>query len=120
MKKLIITVFISLLLAVTAHANRDTARTSGEQTGDVAILSTAGLFYSIVVMPDGSNDVTVSFYDHATSASGTEFLPTMTFSGSGGPQAFAPPFPIPVFNGIYIDVTTSGTVAYIIQREPGR
>jgi hypothetical protein len=105
-----------LIMAVAAGAwafdPGNAAYTSDEKTADALILTGAGYFHQIVVMPDGSNDVTFSIYDN-TSATGTEILPTLTFAGDGGAQA-SPPVWVSVDSGIYVDITTAGTVAYVI------
>ena len=106
--------FMVLALAVPAVAfdPEEPAESSGEQTADATILSGVGYFKQIIVMPDGTNDVTVSIYDN-TASSGTKILPTMTFAGDGGAQA-SPPVWVAVNNGIRVDVTTVGTVAYAV------
>lgn len=114
MKRFII-IFAVLVLMVSqafAFSPSEPAQSSGEKTADATILSGAGYFKQIVIMPDGSNDVTVSIYDN-TASSGTEILPTLTFAGDGGPQA-SPPVWVNVNTGIRVDVTTAGTVAYVV------
>lgn len=115
MKKIILTLLFLLAFIGVACAD-DWQLSSGEQTADAAIYSGRGFFYQILVVPDGTNDVTVSIYDN-TSASGTKIRSTMTFAGDGGAKA-TPLAKIRVVNGIYVDVTTDGTVAYdVLYRE---
>jgi hypothetical protein len=91
---------------------------SGVKTADALVLSGGGYFHQILITPDGTNAVTVAFYDN-TSAAGTKFLQDMTFAGNGGTQA-TPPTWIPVTTGIYIDVTVAGggTVGYTVLYRP--
>ena len=111
--RFIITMFVLLVPGlVFAFGPNDAVITSGEKTADATILTGGGYFKQIVVMPDGSNDVTVSVYDN-TASSGTKLLPTLTFAGDGGPQA-SPPIWVRVDTGIRVDITTAGTVAYTV------
>lgn len=114
MKRFII---ILAVLAMTvapalAFGPNDAVISSGEKTADATVLTGGGYFKQIVVMPDGTNDVTVSVYDN-TASSGTKLLPTLTFAGNGGPQA-SPPIWVRVDTGIRVDITTAGTVAYTV------
>ncbi len=95
----------------------DVLKTSGEQTGDAAILVGAGVFGGIVVATDGTNAVTVSIYDNATTNSGTELIPTtvITTSATDRVQYIFPPRPIEVSNGIYVDITLGGgSCGYVV------
>jgi len=114
MKRFIITLAALALMAAPALAFEPTnpSDSSDEQTADATIHTGAGFFHQIVIMPDGTNDVTVSIYDN-TASSGKEILPTLTFAGDGGPQA-SPPVWVRVDTGIRVDVTTAGTVAYVV------
>lgn len=116
MKKILL-IFLTLGLltnSVQAFIVDDAANSSGELTTDSTVLSGAGYFRQILIVPDGTNAVTVSVYDNTTSA-GTKILPTMTFAGDGGPQV-SPPVWISVNTGIRVDVTVAGggTVAYAV------
>lgn len=113
MKKAIV-ILIVLLFAATVYAwtPDEYAHSSGEKTADTTILTGQGFFKQLIIMPDGTNDVTVSIYDN-TASSGTKIVPTMTFAGNGGAQA-TPPVWVSVSTGIRVDVTTAGTVAYVV------
>lgn len=108
----VLAVFLSVAVNGYAFDPEEPAYSSDEQTADATILSGSGYFKQIIVMPDGTNDVTVSVYDN-TASSGKELLPTLTFAGDGGPQA-SPPVWIAVDTGIRVDITTVGTVAYVV------
>ena len=112
MKKLIVLLILLIPSIALGFDPGQWANTSDEQSADATILTGTGFFHQIVVMPDGTNDVTVSIYDN-TASSGVELLPTLTFAGNGGPQA-SPPVWIIVEKGIRVDVTTVGTVAYTV------
>ena len=102
-----------LLIAVPLSAEIQ-GLSSGEKTADALIKTGSGYFLGIIVMPDGTNDVTISSYDN-TAGSGTEFLPTLLIPGDGGPYVLMMPSALEVRNGIYIDITLgAGTVAYAI------
>ena len=89
---------------------------SAVKTGDAAIKSSPGYFFGILVATDGTNDVTIQIYDN-TSGSGTKLLPDSLVITTGSSDrweqiSFNPP--LPFSTGLYVDVTTSGTVNYIV------
>ena len=92
---------------------------SAEYDDDAAILAEAGWFHGITVITDGSNAVTVDIYDNASAASGTKLIPTATITTSATDriQTINPPKRIRVKNGIYVNVTCSGTVGYMVYYE---
>ena len=99
-----------LLFCANAFADQVLATT---KTADAQISAKPISFYGVVVMPDGTNDLTVAFYDN-TAGSGTHLIPTITFAGDGGAQAFTLPYAIRTNTGLYIDITTTGTAEYTI------
>ncbi len=117
MKKLIvlISVFVLFFSAQVFAAERFYL-SSDEQTLDAAITATKGIFRGILVATDGTNSVTVSIYDNATTNSGTELIPTtvITSSATDRAQLIALPFDVYFLNGIYVDITTSGTAGYVV------
>ena len=63
---------------------------------------------------DGSNDITVSVYDNASAASGTKLLPTFTVDASAlGLNGLTLTVAKRVYNGVYVEITTSGTASVI-------
>lgn len=86
---------------------------TSNKTADSLIFTGTCFFRGFIVQPDGTNDVSLTFYDN-TSATGNKIVATMTFKGTGGPQALQLPVKIQCFNGIYVDVTTAGTVEYTV------
>jgi len=112
MKRIVsILVVIALAMAVPALAF-DPVRSS-PQTADATITSGKAFFSGFLIQPDGTNDVAVVFYDN-TSAAGTKILPDLTFAGDGGTKMISLDNPIECNTGIYIDVTTAGTVGYTV------
>ena len=115
MKKKLIIILLTLLLVVpAAYSAEPWSKVSAEKTAAAAITTTDGLFYGIAVITDGTNAVTVSIYDNASAASGTELIPTwvVTSSATDRAQAFSIDPGAIFYNGIYVDITTSGTVIY--------
>lgn len=98
---------------------RDECMPSDEQSASAAILAADGWFHGITVITDGANAVTVDIYDNASAASGTKLIPTATITTSATDriQTINPPKPIRVKNGIYVNVTCSGTVGYMVYYE---
>lgn len=92
---------------------------SGVKTASAKILTGEGFFDGIVVKPDGTNAITVTFYDN-TAGSGTQFLPSIVIAGDGGTAFLNPVRPIKVFNGIYITVAGDGTENYTVLYRPAR
>ena len=113
-KKLIIILLAFLLVAPAAYSAEPWSKVSAEKTAAAAITTTDGLFYGIAVITDGTNAVTVSIYDNASAASGTELIPTwvVTSSSTDRAQAFGISPGAIFYNGIYVDITTGGTVTY--------
>jgi hypothetical protein len=113
MKKLFI-IFIILFLSSFAYADSFDIASANTQTADSAIMDNAGFFKGFLITPDGANNVTITFYDNASAASGTQLTPDMIFAGDGGTQGITFPAYIQCKNGIYADITTAGTVEYTV------
>ena len=76
----------------------------------------SGSFLGIIVVTDGTNSVTIDIYDN-TAGSGTKLIPTWVVTTSGSNRVQAIGFDagdVRYHNGIYVDVTTSGTVSYMV------
>lgn len=109
MKKLLAALAIMFTLASSAWAVGVVG-----STGDALIAVGRGSFRGIIVHTDATNSVTVDIYD-ATSATGTKLLSSWTVTTSAVDRVQAIGFSdneCPFENGIYVDVTTSGTVTY--------
>lgn len=86
---------------------------SGTQTGDALVLNSPGWFYGLWVATDGANAVTITVYD-GVAAAGNELAPTQVIptSATNRGQTVGFTYPIRARTGIYVDVTTVGTVEY--------
>ena len=117
MKKRILIILFIILTEVSAHAyDTDFARPSAVYTADQAsIVTGGGYFYGLIVMTDGTNAVTVKIYDN-TATTGTRILPDwlVTTGSSDRYQRLDFNPPLSFNSGVSIDVTTSGTVSYMI------
>jgi len=89
-------------------------RSSGLKTADGVIRANKAILAGVHINTDGTNDALVVLYDNASAASGTVvFQQTVT----GGDDSI--PFSMPdggVYckNGLYADITTSGTMSFIV------
>ena len=120
MKKFIVTIAIVLLLvALCAPSWAGSSRSIGN-TADAAITAGSGILTSIVFHTDGTNSVTAAIYDNATAASGSKIISTPTITTSSSNRVTVITFDRDegfYANGIYVDVTTSGTVTYDVYFE---
>jgi hypothetical protein len=84
-------------------------------TGDAAITAGSGYLKGILVHTDGSQSVTFDVYDNASAASGSKLFSTLTVVTSATNRSTAIDFgdqECPFVNGIYVNITTSGSVTY--------
>jgi len=88
------------------------------KTASACILESKGLFYGILLTTDATNAVTLDIYD-STTASGTKIIPTSTITTNSADRLRSLSFALPlhVSNGIYVNVTCSGTVTYMVYFE---
>ena len=117
MKKLFIAL---LILFFTASAAWGADIKSVGNTADGVITVGAGYLKGMIIHTDGTNSVTFAVYDHATAASGNKLFSTITVTTSAANRTTALSFDgqeCPYFNGIYVDLTTSGTVTYDVYFE---
>jgi len=103
--------------AVPSHAFMppEWCQQSDEKTADATIDTGAGFFYGIEVMTDGTNPVTIDIYDN-TAAGGTKLIPTWVVTTAATDRRKPlDRFPsVPYSKGVYVDITTSGTVKYMV------
>lgn len=113
-------IFIALLVLMLSTAVYGADLKSVGSTGDAAITAGSGYLKGIIVHTDGTNSVTLDVYDNATAASGNKLFSTLTITTSASNRATAIAFDgqeCPYVNGIYVNVTTSGTVTYDVYFE---
>ena len=93
------------LLASSARAARSRPVAIG---ADGQVLDHSVVVTGMILVTDGTNDCTATLYDHKSAASGTQLSPVLTVAGAdnyGG--AMLPE--VEARNGVYADLTTSGT-----------
>jgi hypothetical protein len=116
--KTFLTVVLVLMLSatVTYAFTPDYILPTATKTASAVCVAVPSYFYSIMVTTDGTNAVTVNIYDNASAASGTKLIPSwvVTTSASNRVQTLSMNPPVPASNGIYVDTSTSGTVAYML------
>ena len=76
-------------------------------------VSGRSVFYGIAVKPDGTNNVTLTVYDN-TVASGTNYIipNSIDINAGVGLATISDDDGVAVTNGVYVEVTTSGTCSY--------
>jgi len=117
MKKLfliLLCMFIPLVFSGQALADRSVTKTA-----DALIDTGKGLITGIMVITDGSNSATIAIYDN-TSGSGTKLIPDWIVTTSSSNRAATLTFkPGESYaNGLYVDVTCSGDVSYMVYYDP--
>jgi hypothetical protein len=119
MKKILCIIVGILLLAGTAFA-LDWTKSSGNKTASAVIKAAEGDLDGIIVSGLAAAAGTVTLYDSATAASGTQLIPTLSliaYTGNGNDRQIEIKFPRPVhfFNGCYLSITTgAGTVNVVV------
>jgi hypothetical protein len=115
MKKIILITAVLLLLVapVFALVIEDHMMTSATKTADGAVMAGSGYLFGIAVVTDGTNAVTVEIYD-GTDNTGKQIFPSwvVTTSSTDRIQIVAFDPPLAVDDGVYVDITTAGTVSY--------
>jgi hypothetical protein len=108
-------VFIVLMIVLFAATSLAADLKSVGNTTDAAITAGSGYLKGIIVHSDGTNSVTFAVYDNATAASGSKLFSTWTVTTSAANRTAAIGFndqECGFVNGMYVDITTSGTVTY--------
>lgn len=118
MKRLLMALLLTLFLTTGAWAG-EWMKQSAQQTADAAITASAGVLHGIIVITDATNAVTLNMYDNATAASGTKLIPTSTITTGDTDriQSISLYPPVRFYNGIYVNITCSGTVSYMVYFE---
>lgn len=116
MKKIVFIISLFLVLGFTSlgfSGPGDTMKPSIDYTADALVRTGKLNLYSIFFVTDGVNAVTVNFYDN-TSAAGVNLTPTFVLAADpdnlNQTINFFPP--LQLRTGLYVDITTAGTVTY--------
>ena len=98
----------------TEYVNQTTVR-----TGSNVIFDSPTFIYGIFISTDGVNSPTFAFYDN-TSSSGNQIIPPVIIKASPRNRATQIWFelPIRVYNGLFVNVTCSGLVKFMIYYRP--
>ena len=111
---LVLTTTLLIFIPLTALCGPlEWSRSANAQTASALIMTGSGYFDGILVVPDGTNAITVTFYD-STSGSGTQFISPIVVAGDGGAAFLSPPHPIRIYTGIYITVAGDGAEKYTV------
>lgn len=112
MKRLILTALLVGILAFPVAALEPTY-TSGAQTSDGAGWAHGCFLVKIKGKTDGTNDLTLKLYDNASAASGTVITEIKILGADNqGGEVFED---LEVSNGLYVDMTTSGTGTWWVE-----
>lgn len=87
---------------------------SGLKTADAVIRADKAILTGVHVITDGTNDATVLLYDNASAASGTEIFKITATGTDDAIPINLPNNGVYCKNGIYADITTAGTMGYIV------
>lgn len=112
MKKAIL--ILAMVLMLTGAAWGGASLKSVGNTTNALVTTGQGWLKGLIIHTDGTNSVTVAVYDN-TAASGSKLFSTFTVTTSAANRATTISFDsyeCPFFTGIYVDITTSGTVTY--------
>jgi hypothetical protein len=115
MKKIFIV--LAILLMATAVFAADLK--SVGNTADAAITTGSGYLKGIIISTDSANSVTFAVYDN-TAASGSKLFSTLTVTTSTANRVTTLSFDgheCPYSTGIYVDITTAGSVSYDVYFE---
>ena len=113
---LMVALAVMLSTTVAYSFTPDYVLPTATKTASAACVTVPGYLYGIMIITDGTNAVTVDIYDNASAASGTKLIPSwiITTSATNRMQTLTLPNPVAADNGIYVNTSTSGTVAYMI------
>ena len=112
MKKILISLLLVVALSFSAFA-----KSTEEKTADAVCVAGKGFLTGFLIATDATNAVTVSIYDSASGATGKKLIPTCVITTSATDRVQYIGFDsseVPFINGVYVDITTAGTCAYVI------
>jgi len=105
-------IIISLITTVVMAAANETLKYTVDLTADGQAITGRANFYGIYIVTDGTNTVTFDLHD-GTSTVGPKIIPTTVIDPSNNTnQTISFGFPVTVNNGLYVNITTAGSVTY--------
>jgi hypothetical protein len=116
MKRIISVLLIILLVGIASVLGAQSrVLYSTARTDDALITTGAAEFHGITVTGDGTNSITVDIHNGLTT-SGEKIAPTLFFpqSGTNKTQTYSVNPPVYCGTGIYVNITTSGTISYTV------
>ena len=109
-KLLAISLALALVVCVPVHAEM-----SAGHAADALITTGQGIFTGIFLATDGTNSVTVAIYD-GTDNTGSALLSSFVVTSGATDRVRGVGYDktdnVRYFTGIYVDITTAGTVSY--------
>jgi len=110
-KRLSVIILTLITTVVLASAN-ETLKYTVDLTADGQAITGRANFYGLYIVTDGANAVTFDLHD-GTSTAGTKIIPTTVIDPADNTnQVISFSFPVVVSNGLYVNITTAGTVTY--------
>jgi hypothetical protein len=110
---LLIVIVMALYSATMASGVTNRVLYSAVKTADALIATGWTEMHGIIVSTDGTNAVTMDIYN-GTSSAGAKIAPTITFPATPVTQAVSFNPPVSCSSGIYINITTAGTLSYTV------
>ena len=123
-KATLITLILMLALLIPAPAlmlkaqGAEGIKATNDLTADAAAVSGRCNLHGLWFATDGTNAVTVNIYDNTT-ATGNTIIPESIISTTSAGQIAVMDFnpPLLMENGVYVDITTAGTVTFKVYYE---
>ena len=112
-KYLSLIVIILLFTASMSFALTNRVLYSAVKTADALIATGWAEMHGLVISTDGLNSVTMDIHN-GTTAAGDKIAPTITFPATPVTQAISFNPPVACSTGIYINITTAGTLSYTV------
>jgi hypothetical protein len=87
---------------------------AGLKTADAVIRVGPTIATGVHIITDGAADATVELFDHASAASGTSIFKITVTGADDSTPINLPLNGVYCKNGVYANITTSGTMGYIV------